>query len=236
MLLELKDVHAGYGQRNVVRGVDIVVGEGEIVALVGANGAGKTTTLRCIMGLNPPNTGAINFSGARIDELDTSEIVSRGIALSPEGRRVFPHMSVEENLLLGGYLQTDQSVKRRTLDLIFTTFPRLRERRTQTAGLMSGGEQQMLAIGRALMAQPKLLLLDEPSLGLAPLMVKEIARIVRQINSESGLSIILVEQNAQLALRLCNRGYVLESGKVAVSGTGSELLASGYVRNAYLGV
>jgi branched-chain amino acid transport system ATP-binding protein len=236
MLLELAGVHVGYGPRTVVHGVDLAVEQGEIVSLVGANGAGKTTILRSIIGLNPPARGTVTFDGRPVHRLDTAEIVALGIALSPEGRRVFPHMSVQDNLFLGGYLRPDKAAKARTLDLIFETFPRLRERRTQNAGLMSGGEQQMLAIGRALMAQPKLLLLDEPSLGLAPLMVKEIARIVRKINGETGLSIILVEQNARMALRLCHRGHVLESGKVAVSGTGAELLASEYVRSAYLGV
>ena len=236
MLLELEAVHVGYGQRMVVHGVDLKVGAGEIVSLVGANGAGKSTILRAIIGLTSPARGAVRLEGQPIHALDTAEIVARGIALSPEGRRVFPHMTVQDNLLLGGYLRDDAAAKKRMMDMIFATFPRLRERRTQNAGLMSGGEQQMLAIGRALMSLPKLLLLDEPSLGLAPLMVKEIGRIVREINRETGLSIILVEQNAKMALQLCRFAHVLESGQIAVSGTGAELLASPYVRNAYLGV
>lgn len=236
MLLELRDVQVGYGQRNVIHGVNLSIAEGEIVSLVGANGAGKTSILRSIIGLTPPRAGTISLDGKPIGGLDSAEIVARGIALSPEGRRVFPHMTVHENLLLGGYLQKDRKATGRTLDHIFTTFPRLKERKNQYAGVMSGGEQQMLAIGRALMAQPRLLLLDEPSLGLAPLMVKEIGRIVREINAETGLSIILVEQNAHMALKLCHHGHVLENGQVTVSGTGRELLASDYVRNAYLGV
>ena len=236
MLLELEAIHVGYGQRMVVHGVDLKVGVGEIVSLVGANGAGKSTILRSIIGLNPLARGVIRLDGQPIHGLDTAEIVGRGIALSPEGRRVFPHMTVQENLLLGGYLRNDVAAKKRTMDLIFDTFPRLRERRAQNAGLMSGGEQQMLAIGRALMSLPKLLLLDEPSLGLAPLMIKEIGRIVREINCATGVSIILVEQNAKMALQLCRSGHVLESGQIAISGTGAELLASPYVRNAYLGV
>ena len=236
MLLEVEAIHVGYGQRMVIHGIDLKVEAGEIVSLVGANGAGKSTILRSIIGLNSPARGAIRLEGKPIHTLDTAEIVARGIALSPEGRRVFPYMTVQDNLLLGGYLRGDVAAKKRMMDMIFATFPRLRERRTQNAGLMSGGEQQMLAIGRALMSLPKLLLLDEPSLGLAPLMVKEIGRIVREINRETGLSIILVEQNAKMALQLCRSGHVLESGQISISGTGAELLASPYVRNAYLGV
>ncbi len=234
--LHVRDLHLAYGSRIALRGVSLDVEEGQIVALVGSNGAGKSSTLRAIIGLRQPSRGEITFDGARIDRLAPPDVVRHGIALSPEGRRVFPRITVHDNLLLGGYLQRDRSVLNANVERMFTLFPRLRERRHQLAGSLSGGEQQMLAIARALMASPKLLLLDEPSLGLAPIMVQEIARMIVSVNREQGLSIMLVEQNANLALRLCHHAYVLENGRVALSGPGQELARSEYVQRAYLGV
>jgi branched-chain amino acid transport system ATP-binding protein len=235
-MLELKDVHVSYGSRRVVHGVSMSVPERSIVALIGANGAGKTSILRAIMALTPAASGTIHLDGEAIQNHPTAEIVRRGVALSPEGRRVFPFMSVYENLLSGAYLQSDPKLIARTLDEIYTSFPRLAERRMQPAGTLSGGEQQMLAMGRALMAQPKVLLLDEPSLGLAPLMVREIATMAREINRSRGISVVLVEQNANMALKLCHHAYVLEAGQLALSGSGQELLDSPHVREAYLGL
>ncbi len=234
--LHIRDIHLEYGPRTALRGVSLDVEEGQIVALVGSNGAGKTSTLRAVIGLRQPSKGEIVFDDARIDQLTPPDIVARGIALAPEGRRVFPRITVHDNLLLGGYLQRDGSVLRVNVERMFTYFPKLRERRNQLAGSLSGGEQQMLAIARALMAEPKMLLLDEPSLGLAPIMVQEISRMIVAINKEQKLSIMLVEQNANLALRLCHHAYVLENGRVALSGTGQELAKSDYVQRAYLGV
>ncbi|MGB3071656.1 MAG: ABC transporter ATP-binding protein [Ottowia sp.] len=235
-MLELNNVHVSYGGRRVVHGVTLRAPERSIVALIGANGAGKTSILRSIMGLTPASSGEIRLFGERIEKLPTAAIVQRGIALSPEGRRVFPHMSVYENLQSGAYLQRDKALTGRTLQEIYDRFPRLAERRQQPAGTLSGGEQQMLAMGRALMAQPKVLLLDEPSLGLAPLVVREIAAIVRDINASRGLSVVLVEQNAHMALKLCHTAYVLEAGQLTLSGSGQELLESQHVRQAYLGL
>jgi len=234
--LHIRDIHLEYGPRTALRGVSLDVEEGQIVALVGSNGAGKTSTLRAVIGLRQPSKGEIVFDDARIEQLTPPDIVARGIALAPEGRRVFPRITVHDNLLLGGYLQRDGSVLRANVERMFTYFPKLRERRNQLAGSLSGGEQQMLAIARALMAEPKMLLLDEPSLGLAPIMVQEISRMIVAINKEQKLSIMLVEQNANLALRLCHHAYVLENGRVALSGTGQELAKSDYVQRAYLGV
>jgi branched-chain amino acid transport system ATP-binding protein len=235
-VLSVRDIHVGYGSRIAVSGVSLDVAPTQIVSLVGSNGAGKSSTLRAIMGLNPPRQGEIRLGDTRIDRMSSPEIVSRGIALSPEGRRVFPLMSVQDNLLVGGYLQPQRQALRGSMERMFGYFPRLRERRSQMAGTLSGGEQQMLAIARALMAQPKVLLLDEPSLGLAPIMVQEIGRLIEKINREHGLAIILVEQNASLALRLCHHAYVLENGRVALSGPGGELIKSDYVQRVYLGV
>jgi branched-chain amino acid transport system ATP-binding protein len=234
--LELRDIHVEYGNRIALSGISLDIAPNQIVSLVGSNGAGKTSTLRAIMGLNPPSRGEIHLGNERIDRLPSPEIVSRGIALSPEGRRVFPRMTVQDNLLVGGYLQPQGQPLRSAVERMFTYFPRLRERRGQMAGTLSGGEQQMLAIARALIAHPKVLLLDEPSLGLAPIMVQEIGRLIEAINKEQGLSIVLVEQNASLALRLCHYAYVLENGRVALSGPGSELVRSDYVQRAYLGI
>lgn len=233
-LLEIKNIRVFYGKVQAVKGISIDVPEGSIATLIGANGAGKSTTLRTISGLKSPSTGEISFKGKQIAGLQPKEIVKLGIAQCPEGRRVFPFMTVMENLKSGAYLRKDKGDTEKDLGEIFDRFPRLRERRRQLAGTLSGGEQQMLAIGRALMAKPTLLLLDEPSLGLAPLVVKEIAKIIKDINHR-GVSIILVEQNANLALRLANIGYVLETGYIALHGDAKELLTNDHVKRAYLG-
>jgi branched-chain amino acid transport system ATP-binding protein len=235
-LLEVRGIQVAYGHIKAVRDVSFDVPAASIVALIGSNGAGKTTTMRAITNLTPVSGGEIRFEGQRIDGLRPSETVSKGIALSPEGRRLFPRMTVLENLLIGAHRVADHAAIQRTLESIYAYFPTLKERRRQQAGSLSGGEQQMAAIGRALMARPQLLLFDEPSLGLAPKMVQEIARIITQINKEAGLSILLVEQNAQMALRLCHAAYVIEQGSIVLSGSGQDLLASDFVRKAYLGV
>ncbi|OAF04707.1 ABC transporter ATP-binding protein [Bradyrhizobium centrolobii] len=235
-MLEVRGISVTYGALTAVRNLSLSVAEGAIVSLIGSNGAGKTTTMKAIIGLKPVSCGEIYFDGERIDGASAPHRVGRGIALSPEGRRVFPQMSVLDNLLVGGYSQRDKAHQKKTLEQIYGYFPRLVERRSQMAGSLSGGEQQMVAIGRALMAKPRLLLLDEPSLGLAPIIVEEIARIIVDINRDIGMSIILVEQNAKLALNLCNEAFVLETGAVALSGKGKDLLASDYVRRAYLGI
>jgi branched-chain amino acid transport system ATP-binding protein len=232
----IRDVHVEYGSRVALSGISLDVAPAQIVSLVGSNGAGKTSTLRAIMGLRSPSKGEISFGDTRIDGMSPPEIVARGIALSPEGRRVFPRMSVHDNLFVGGYLQPQGAHLHKSVERMFDFFPKLRQRRSQMAGSLSGGEQQMLAIARALMAAPKVLLLDEPSLGLAPIMVQEIGRLIQTINKEQGLSIVLVEQNASLALRLCHYAYVLENGRIALSGPGPELVKSDYVQRAYLGV
>ena len=209
--------------------------EGEVASLIGANGAGKTTMLRAITGLARRAGGEIYLAGERIDGLRPAQIVARGVAMVPEGRRVYPHMDVRDNLLMGAYLRRDQAAIRADLEGCFERFPRLRERIRQQAGTLSGGEQQMVAIGRALMARPKLLLLDEPSLGLAPLLVRDIARTIVSLNKEEGLSVILVEQNSRMALRVSQRGYVLETGEVKLSGASADLLNNDEVRRLYLG-
>ena len=235
-MLEIRGISVGYDGVTAVRNLSLSVADGAIVALIGSNGAGKTTTMKAIIGLKSVSRGEIVFDGERIEGASAPQRVGRGIALSPEGRRVFPQMSVLDNLLVGGYSQRDKIHQTKTLDQIYGYFPRLVERRSQMAGSLSGGEQQMLAIGRALMARPRLLLLDEPSLGLAPIVVEEIARIIVGINRDIGMSIILVEQNAKLALNLCDEAFVLETGAVVLSGRGRDLLASDYVRRAYLGI
>jgi branched-chain amino acid transport system ATP-binding protein len=235
-MLDVRGISVTYGALTAVRNLSLSVADGAIVSLIGSNGAGKTTTLKAIIGLKPVSGGEIHFDGKRIDGASAPQRVGRGIALSPEGRRVFPQMSVLDNLLVGGYSQRDKAHQKKTLEQIYGYFPRLVERTSQMAGSLSGGEQQMVAIGRALMARPRLLLLDEPSLGLAPIIVDEIARIIVEINRDIGMSIILVEQNAKLALNLCNEAFVLETGAVALSGKGQDLLASDYVRRAYLGI
>jgi branched-chain amino acid transport system ATP-binding protein len=235
-MLEIRGISVAYDGVTAVRNLSLSVADGAIVALIGSNGAGKTTTMKAIIGLKSVSRGEIVFDGERIEGASAPQRVGRGIALSPEGRRVFPQMSVLDNLLVGGYSQRDKIHQNKMLDQIYGYFPRLVERRSQMAGSLSGGEQQMLAIGRALMAKPRLLLLDEPSLGLAPIVVEEIARIIVEINRDIGMSIILVEQNAKLALNLCDEAFVLETGAVVLSGKGRDLLASDYVRRAYLGI
>lgn len=233
-LLEIEDLHVAYGRVEVLHGISLHVDEGEIVTLLGANGAGKSTTLLSISGLVEVGGGRIFFDGHNLLTFPSHEIVGLGIAQSPEGRRVFGTMSVLENLLLGAFLVKDEDRKQHTLEWIFDLFPRLKERQDQMAGTLSGGEQQMLAMGRALMAQPRLLLLDEPSLGLAPLLVRSIFKTVRRI-SDNGVTVLLVEQNARAALRLASRGYVLEVGRVVMEDSASALLADPSVREAYLG-
>jgi branched-chain amino acid transport system ATP-binding protein len=234
-LLEIDGVDAFYGRIQALRGVKITVEKGEIVALIGSNGAGKTTTLRTISGLMHPTTGTITFDGHDITRTRPSRIVELGICQSPEGRRLFARMSVLDNLVMGAYTRTDKAGIASDMDRVFQLFPRLQERRTQIAGTLSGGEQQMLAMGRALMARPKVMMLDEPSLGLAPILQETIFSIVREINSQ-GTTVLLVEQNAHKALEVANRGYVLETGVVVQRGTGQELLASEEVQKAYLGM
>lgn len=233
-MLELRDIHTYYGQIRAVQGVSITVNAGETVCLIGANGAGKSTTLMTVSGVYTPVQGSIYFEGEDITRLSAEQRVALGISQVPEGRLVFPDMSVLENLELGAYTREDRQSIRDDLDKIFQSFPVLQERRRQRGGSLSGGEQQMLAIGRALMSQPRLLLLDEPSLGLAPLIVKQIFEIIEQINDD-GTTILLVEQNAQLALQVTDRGYVMETGEIAMEGTSANLLADERVRQAYLG-
>jgi len=233
-LLELKDVHTFYGNIEALKGISITVEEGEVVTLIGSNGAGKSTTLRSISGLTPPREGSIVFQGDEIGETPPQEIVSRGISQSPEGRHCFQRMTVRENLELGAYLRRDSDGIEADLRRVFELFPRLEEREKQKAGTMSGGEQQMLAIGRALMAQPRLLLLDEPSMGIAPILVERIYETIAEINRQ-GTTILLVEQNANYALEVSARGYVLETGKVAVADESSALRENPEVQRAYLG-
>ena len=234
-MLELDDVHTSYGSIEALKGVSLKVEEGEVVTLIGSNGAGKSTTLRSISGLTPPRTGSIKFRGEEISTMPAQEIVRLGISQSPEGRRIFPRMSVAENLQMGADA-TDSSESDRTsgLERVFALFPRLKERMTQRGGTLSGGEQQMLAIGRALMSRPRLLMLDEPSLGLAPLIARQIFDAIRTLNRQDGLTVLIVEQNANHALKLAHRGYVMVNGLITLSGTGSELLQRPEIRAAYL--
>ena len=233
-ILELKDVHTYYGSIEALKGISIEVRDGEIVTLIGANGAGKSTTLRSINGLNHPRTGTIQFKGKDITNESPHSVVKMGISQSPEGRRLFPRMSVIENLEMGAFQRSDRSGIKESIDRVFELFPRLAERRNQKAGTMSGGEQQMCAIGRALMARPKLLLLDEPSMGLAPIFVERIFEIIREINAQ-GTPILLVEQNALMALDVANRGYVLETGKIALADDAKKLKENPDVQRTYLG-
>jgi branched-chain amino acid transport system ATP-binding protein len=233
-MLEVKDITVHYHKVDAIRNISIEVAEGEIVTLIGSNGAGKSTTLRAISGLNHPTTGEIWFDGQRIDRLAPEKINSIGIAQVPEGRRVFPQMTVAENLEMGGFLRKDTDGIIRDLQGVFGHFPILKSRQRQSAGTLSGGEQQMLAMGRALMSNPRLLLLDEPSLGLSPLMCMEIAKIIKDIH-EQGRTIILVEQNARLALALAQKGYVLETGNIVLKGDTHELRENKQVKKAYLG-
>jgi branched-chain amino acid transport system ATP-binding protein len=232
-MLELNDVHTFYGSIEALKGISIEVNEGEIVTLIGANGAGKSTTLRSISGLTPPRLGSIKFEGREIGAMPAADIVQLGISQSPEGRKVFQRMTVRENLDLGAFLRRDDRVKD-DMDRVFDLFPRLKERESQKGGTMSGGEQQMLAIGRALMADPKLLLLDEPSMGLAPILVERIYETIAEINKQ-GTTILLVEQNANFALDVSTRGYVLETGHVAVTDVSAKLRENPEVQAAYLG-
>jgi branched-chain amino acid transport system ATP-binding protein len=232
-MLEVKGLKVAYGKILAVKNISFSVEEGQIVTLIGTNGAGKTTTLRTISGLIRPASGEILFQGKRIDAVPAHQIVSLGVAHSPEGRKIFPKMSVEENLLLGAFSRQDSEIDQ-DLDETYDLFPVLAERRNQQAGTFSGGEQQMLAMGRAMMSRPKLLMLDEPSMGLSPLMMKVIMQTVRKLQSQ-GTTILLVEQNAQAALSLADHGYVLEVGKIVIKGTGKDLLVNDAVRKAYLG-
>jgi branched-chain amino acid transport system ATP-binding protein len=234
-LLELEGVDAFYGRIQALRGVSIRVEKGEVVALIGSNGAGKTTTLRTISGLMHPQSGSVRFEDRSITRTGPSTIVGLGISQSPEGRRLFPRMTVIDNLFMGAYTRNDRGGIASDMERVFQLFPRLQERRSQIAGTLSGGEQQMLAMGRALMAKPKLMMLDEPSLGLAPILIETIFSIVREINAQ-GTTVLLVEQNAHMALEVAHRGYVLETGVIVQTGTGKELLASEEVQKAYLGM
>jgi branched-chain amino acid transport system ATP-binding protein len=234
-LLRLESIEVGYGDLTAVREASLEVRPGEVVALIGGNGAGKTTTLRAISGLLPVRRGTIEFGGERLNGLSPAQIVARGIAHVPEGRQLFPTMSVLENLELGARSVTARARKGASLERVFELFPRLRERRRQVAGTLSGGEQQMCAIGRGLMGCPTLLMLDEPSLGLAPVTVKAIFADLRRIN-EQGTTVLLVEQNVLRSLQLCHRGYVLENGRMALEGSGTDLMASPHVKQAYLGL
>jgi branched-chain amino acid transport system ATP-binding protein len=233
MLLDLKGLEVRYGGIRAVKGVDLAVDEGELVCLIGANGAGKSSTLKAICGLVPVHSGSVRYGGGEISKAKVHELPRRGLVMVPEGRGIFPQLTVQENLAMGAYARGGRSFGT-GLDAQYATFPRLKERRQQIAGTLSGGEQQMLAIGRALMSEPRLLLLDEPSMGLAPMMVAKIFEIVRDI-ARRGVTILLVEQNARLALELASRGYVMESGAIALSGDAKGLLADPKVREAYLG-
>jgi branched-chain amino acid transport system ATP-binding protein len=233
-LLELNDVHAYYGNIRALKGVSLTVARGEIVTLIGSNGAGKTTTLRTVLGTVRPLRGTVTFDGKRIDKVPTHRIARLGIAQSPEGRRIFARMTVLENLELGAFARTDRQAIPQDLERVLALFSRLRDRLTQKGGTLSGGEQQMLAMGRALMARPEMLLLDEPSMGLSPILVETIFEIIRDIN-RLGTTILLVEQNARMALRVAHRGYVIQTGRIVLQDAASALLHSDVVRKAYLG-
>ena len=231
-ILSVKELQVNYGGIEAVKGISFDVPKGSIATLIGANGAGKSTTLKAIVGLEKPRSGVISFEGDNITALDTSAIVSKGITLVPEGRRVFPNLTVLENLKIGAYLRKDSLDD--DIAWVYDLFPRLKEREWQLAGTLSGGEQQMLAVGRALMSRPKLIMMDEPSLGLAPLVVKGIFDIIKEINKQ-GVTVLLIEQNANMALKTADYGYVLETGKITLSGTGADLLSNDAVKKAYLG-
>ncbi|MEH7180284.1 ABC transporter ATP-binding protein [Neobacillus vireti] len=233
-MLNVNGINVYYGNIHALKGVSLEINEGEIVTLIGANGAGKSTLLKTLSGLLKPKTGTIEYLGSSISGKAPQSIVKAGISHVPEGRRVFANMSVEENLELGAYIRSDKKEIRQDIQRVYDLFPRLHERRKQLSGTLSGGEQQMLAMGRAIMAKPKLLLLDEPSMGLAPLMVKTIFQIIEQINQD-GTTILLVEQNANMALSIANRAYVIETGRIEISGTAAELQASEEIKKAYLG-
>lgn len=234
-MLTIENLNVFYGGIHALRGISLTVPDGQIVTLIGANGAGKSTTLRAISGIVKPASGSIVFDGQDLTQLQAHEIVSRGVVMVPEGRRVFPDMSVLENLYLGAHSRTDHKAVMHDLDLVFDLFPRLKEREKQHAGTLSGGEQQMLALGRALMSNPKLLTMDEPSLGLAPILVEQVFAIIRRIHEE-GKTILLIEQNARAALQVADYGYILETGQIVLQGPGSELAQNDAVRKAYLGI
>ena len=233
-MLKIENLHVSYGGIQALRGISLEVPDGKIVTLIGANGAGKSTTLRTITGLVKASSGSIQWNGEELLGRSIDKIVGSGIAMSPEGRRVFADMSVLENLRIGAYLRTDKAEIEKDVQWVYSLFPRLEERSWQLAGTLSGGEQQMLAVGRALMSRPKLMMLDEPSLGLAPLVVQDIFSIIREINKQ-GVTVLLMEQNANMALKIADLAYVLETGNITMSGTGAELLANEKVREAYLG-
>lgn len=234
-MLKVDGVDVFYGDMQVLWDVSLTVPDGEIVALLGSNGAGKSTTIKTVSGLLRPQTGQIEFDGVRLDQIPASRIIHHGVAHVPEGRRLFTEMTVEENLIMGSLRPEAKRARSETMQWVYDLFPRLRERRKQAAGTMSGGEQQMAAIGRGLMAKPKLLMLDEPSLGLSPLLAMEIFRIVKLIN-DAGVAVLLVEQNVKRSLAICHRAYVLENGRMTLSGTGAELSANERVKEAYLGI
>ena len=233
-VLSLDNIDAYYGAIHALKGVSLEVGDGEIVTLIGSNGAGKTTTLKTISGLLKPKNGEIHFKGEQISDLPAHEVAARGVAHAPEGRKIFPRLTVQENLEMGAFRINQQSRINSSMNTVFELFPRLKERRHQKGGTLSGGEQQMLAIGRAMMSEPDILLLDEPSMGLAPMLVEHIFQVIRELNAR-GTTILLVEQNAHKALKIANRGYVLQNGEIALSGSGEELLKNPMVIDAYLG-
>ena len=233
-LLKVTDLVVSYGGIEALKGISFEVDQGQIVTLIGANGAGKSTTLRTISGLVPPKDGRIYFEGRDITDLNTQKIVETGIAMVPEGRRVFANLTVQENLRIGAYLRKDKEAIEEDFKYVYDLFPRLKERSWQLAGTLSGGEQQMLAVGRAVMTRPKMIMMDEPSLGLAPLVVKDIFKIIRTLK-ETGMTVLLIEQNANAALHACDYAYVMETGRITTSGTGDELLASEAIQEAYLG-
>lgn len=234
-MLQFSNVELYYDHVYALKGVSIELNQGETVALIGANGAGKSSILRAITGMNKIHSGEIHFLGQRLDGTSTDEIVKRGITMVPEGRRVFPYMSIKDNLLMGAFTRTDKGEIQETLDKVVTRFPRLKERYSQAAGTLSGGEQQMMVIGRALMAKPRLLLLDEPSLGIAPKLVQDIARSIVEINREENVSVLLVEQNSRMALRISHRAYALSTGEIALQGQSRELLEDDRIKALYLG-
>ena len=233
-MLSIKGLHVFYGGIHALRGIDLDVADGQIISLIGANGAGKSTTLKSIMGLVPKTEGTIIWNGNDITSIHTKEVVKQGIVLCPEGRRVFPDLTVEENLRIGAYLRNDKDGIQKDKEWVYDLFPRMKEREWQLAGTLSGGEQQMLAVGRALMSKPKLLMLDEPSLGLAPLVIKDIFAIIKEIK-EAGVNVLLIEQNAKAALEISDYAYVMETGTITMSGAGKELLNDERVKKAYLG-
>ncbi len=235
-MLKLKNIHTYYGNIHALKGIDLEISEGEVISLIGANGAGKSTTLMTTCGIVPAKQGSVEFNGQDITHMPSDEIVKLGICQVPEGRRIFPYLTVAENLDMGAFLRNDTANIKKDFDYVYSLFPILSERKNQAGGTLSGGEQQMLAISRALMSRPKLLLLDEPSLGLAPIIVKQIFSIIKKINKEQKTTIFIVEQNANLALKAAHRGYVMETGAITVTDTGENLMANEDIKKAYLGI